>query len=244
MFSIEFIDETTSTNDAVRASNKPNHVIVAAKQTKGRGQKGNTWESEEGKNLTFSTLIIPDFLSLTEQFYISKTVSNSLVITLKRYGIPAQVKWPNDIYVGSKKICGILIENDVTASGKILRSTIGVGLNVNQTEFLSDAPNPISMKQVAEKDFDIENILTTFTKVLELQYKTLEAGYLHEIDTYYENNLYLLNQWAPFKEGGKAFNGKIVKVKSTGELLVEKDNGEISSYIFKEIEYEINNIKS
>ncbi|MFI3267548.1 MAG: biotin--[acetyl-CoA-carboxylase] ligase [Rikenellaceae bacterium] len=239
MFSIEFIAETTSTNDAVKSKNEPNLIIAARKQTCGRGQKGNFWESEEEKNLTFSTIIKPDFLTLADQFYISKIVSNSLVITLKRYGIPAQVKWPNDIYVGDKKICGILIENDVTASGKMLRSTIGVGLNVNQTEFLSDAPNPVSMKQLKNADFDLQEVLSVFSKVLDLQYKTLEAGYMREIDTYYENNLYRLNEWALFKEDDVEFKGKIIKVQPTGELIIEKESGESSSYIFKEVEYVI-----
>lgn len=240
MFSIEFIAETTSTNDAVKTINKPNLIVAATKQTSGRGQKGNVWESEEGKNLTFSTFITPEFLNLSEQFYISKIVSNSLVITLKRFGMPAKVKWPNDIYVEDKKICGILIENNVTASGKILCSTIGVGLNVNQTEFMSDAPNPVSMKQLKDTDFELNEVLTIFSKVLELQYKTLEAGYMREIDTFYENNLYRFNQWALFKEKCEEFKGKIVKIQPTGELIVEKESGENFSYIFKEIEYVIN----
>ena len=156
-FKVIHIDETDSTNRWLRAymqaprplvpegsypeSGEQAVVVVAEYQTAGKGCGENSWESERGKNLTFSVLLHPTEISANCQFRISEAVSVVLCETIERFGVQkTSIKWPNDIYVGDRKICGILIENMLW--GRIIdESIVGIGLNVNQKAFLSDAPN-------------------------------------------------------------------------------------------------------
>ena len=145
---IIWLERVDSTNDEARRhiSEIDNLSVVSAlEQTKGRGQRGNRWSSQPGENLTFS-LVVKDFrIKANEQSAISQATALSLVDLLSRHEIKARIKWPNDIYAGDEKICGILIENSLKGS-EIDWSIIGIGLNVNQTAFPEDLPNPTSMK--------------------------------------------------------------------------------------------------
>ena len=145
---IIWLERVDSTNDEARRhiSEIDNLSVVSAlEQTKGRGQRGNRWSSQPGENLTFS-LVVKDFrIKANEQSAISQATALSLVDLLSRHEIKARIKWPNDIYAGDEKICGILIENSLKGS-EIDWSIIGIGLNVNQTAFPKDLPNPTSMK--------------------------------------------------------------------------------------------------
>ena len=145
---IIWLERVDSTNDEARRhiSEIDNlSVLSALEQTKGRGQRGNRWSSQPGENLTFS-LVVKDFrIKANEQSAISQATALSLVDLLSRHEIKARIKWPNDIYAGDEKICGILIENSLKGS-EIDWSIIGIGLNVNQTAFPEDLPNPTSMK--------------------------------------------------------------------------------------------------
>ena len=145
---IIWLERVDSTNDEARRhiSEIDNLSVVSAlEQTKGRGQRGNTWLSLAGENLTFS-LIVKDFrIKSNEQSAISQATALSLTKLLGRYGIEARIKWPNDIYTGDNKICGILIENSLKGM-EIDWSIIGIGLNVNQTSFPEHLPNPTSMR--------------------------------------------------------------------------------------------------
>lgn len=119
-------------------------VWIADFQTAGRGQRGNSWESRKGENLTFSILFKPEFLPPHKQFLISQVCAVGTYRYLTEKGMPARIKWPNDIYIGNKKICGMLIENSISGD-KLSVSIAGIGLNLNQTHFASDAPNPTSL---------------------------------------------------------------------------------------------------
>ena len=145
---IIWLERVDSTNDEARRhiSEIDNLSVVSAlEQTKGRGQRGNRWSSQPGENLTFS-LVVKDFrIKANEQSAISQATALSLVDLLSRHEIKARIKWPNDIYAGDNKICGILIENSLKGM-EIDWSIIGIGLNVNQTAFPEDLPNPTSMK--------------------------------------------------------------------------------------------------
>ena len=145
------LDQAESTHMLLKSQEyadlEPYTMVMARRQTKGRGQRGNSWESEDGKNLTFSMKARPDWLHPSRQFAISEATSIAIVTLLKEYGIAASVKWPNDIYVGHRKICGILIDHSLQGM-EITGSVISAGLNVNQIRFLSDAPNPVSMLQL------------------------------------------------------------------------------------------------
>ncbi len=129
-------------------------VAVTDHQTSGRGQRGNTWEAEPGKNLTFSMLFKPEGVAPSGQFFISEAVCLGIVDTLRRY-LPhpetVKVKWPNDVYAGDRKICGILIEHSLESASAIRHTIAGIGLNVNQKEFHSSAPNPVSMFNLTGK---------------------------------------------------------------------------------------------
>ena len=148
----ERLQETTSTNDYLKQRCKEDkakefYTVIAECQTNGKGQRGNCWESEEGKNLTFSTVIYPTALEAKKHFIISAIASYAVYDALAQYTSGFSIKWPNDLYWHDKKIGGILIENDM--EGKyITQSIIGIGINVNQLNFLSDAPNPVSLAQI------------------------------------------------------------------------------------------------
>ena len=165
--------ELSSTNDqATQPSYHEGDVIWAERQSAGRGQRGHSWESEEDKNLTFSVLLEPTFLAPQDQFMLLRVIALSMVDTLLQFGIEARIKWTNDIYVGDKKIVGILMEHKL--QGSILsRAIAGIGINVNQREFSPKLPNPTSMALLKGKVFDREQVLgslqspiTNFARVM------------------------------------------------------------------------------
>lgn len=169
---------STNSDPAVLDPEAPHGLVVAAReQTAGRGQRGNTWESGPGLNLSFSIVLRPAGIHPARQFCISEAVALAVAETveeeLRRNGVgdPVYVKWPNDIYVGDRKICGILIENTVTGT-HIDKSIVGIGLNVNQREFHSDAPNPVSLIQLTARHTPLEPLLDRLTTRL----LTLSAG--------------------------------------------------------------------
>lgn len=145
---------TTSTNDDAR-SDRYGHfdVVWAERQSAGRGQRGHTWLSDEGLNLTFSVVLTPRFLPITEQFLISEVVALALVDTLREYGIECRIKWTNDIYALNSKIVGVLIEHAL-AGNSLMRTIVGIGINVNQRTFAAELPNPASMASLTGKEFD------------------------------------------------------------------------------------------
>ncbi|MEG1635370.1 MAG: biotin--[acetyl-CoA-carboxylase] ligase [Rikenellaceae bacterium] len=237
MINIIYNDSVSSTNDLAAACNEPWSVFIAEQQTKGRGQRGNTWESEPKKNLTFSITLMPEFLTASQQFYLSKIVSLAVVYTLEDIDINAKIKWPNDIYVDDKKICGILIENSITTQGTILKCIAGVGINVNQTEFKSSAPNPISIINILGEEQNRNTLLNDFALHLLKLYNFLAVEERALIDTEYINYLYRHNETHTYKDKSGVFSGKIIAVHPQGELIVEKDSSTRESYLFKEIEF-------
>ena len=173
---IYHFDITASTNDDARDEKyHEGDVVWADFQTAGRGQRGHVWHSQKGENLTFSVVLEPLFVPIAEQFLVSEVVALSLVDMLAEYGIEAKIKWTNDIYVGDKKLVGILIEHSL-APKSLRRTIVGVGINVNQTEFDSALPNPVSMAQLLGKKLDAEGILKCFLKHLQLNYELLRKG--------------------------------------------------------------------
>ena len=153
------IAETTSTNDdAKRPEYRHGDIVWAERQTAGRGQRGHSWTSPEGENLTFTLVLEPVFLPVGEQFLLSEAVTLALTDTFAAFGIDARIKWTNDIYVGDKKLVGILIEHSY--SGPTLARTIaGIGINVNQRAFDPALPNPVSMAVASGRTFDRREVL-------------------------------------------------------------------------------------
>ena len=239
---IRLISKTDSTNKYTIRKLADNEieegaVFLAHEQTKGRGQMNNRWESEPRMNLTFSIFLRPEFLPVNQQFMISKIVCLGLKNFLQHHiDESVTVKWPNDIYVNDKKICGILIENAVMNS-RICYSVVGIGLNVNQVSFHPDLPNPVSMKMITGKDFKTDELLSDLLKEIDYYYTLLKSGLAKEINTSYRNSLYMLEIVGVFRDKDHQFHGVIKGINNIGQLVVEDTEGVSMAYHFKEIEF-------
>ena len=238
-FKIIHIDETDSTNRWLKENGEGTMVAVADYQTAGKGCGTNSWESERGKNLTFSMLIHPTDIPASQQFRITEVVSVALCEVLERYLLTVpelaeglSIKWPNDIYMGDKKICGVLIENRLQGN-VIVDSIIGIGLNVNQTEFVSDAPNPVSLRQLLGREIDREALLHDFLETLETV-SSSETTY-----SAYRNKLFRMGKQAVFSDETGRFEGTIQDVETDGRLLIKDLSGQARRYAFKEVQFVI-----
>ncbi|MBQ4161849.1 MAG: biotin--[Parabacteroides sp.] len=207
-------------------------------QTAGRGQAGNFWESEEGKNLLFSLLVYPDFLPANQQFLISQIVSLSVKKVLERYIKEVRVKWPNDIYWKEQKICGILIENDLMGEW-MSRSVIGVGLNVNQEKFHSDAPNPVSLFQITGKKYKRDELLEDFLHVFFDYYTLLLQERIDEIRTAYVEALFHGDGYYGYTDRNGTFEAVVYSIEPTGHLILQLRTGELRRYAFKEVAFDV-----
>ncbi len=215
-------------------------IVLADYQTHGRGQGINSWESEPGKNLTFSILLKPHFLKASGQFYISKVISLALADFISLFIDNVFIKWPNDIYVGDSKIGGILIENSI--DGQYISQTIaGIGININQKKFSTSVPNPISLSLLTNLEYDIVDLLDTLTDIIEYRYKMLKEREYLTLDENYTGFLYKFGQKAQFKTGNEIFTGTITGVESTGELIISDDKAVIRSFTYKEVTFLIEN---
>ena len=241
------VRETASTNTYVSGVKNilpDGTVVYTQNQTAGRGQRGNSWESEPGKNLTLSMLLKGMSLPAKEQFYISEAVSLAIVDVLNRYAEGFSIKWPNDIYYYDSKICGILIENTLLGS-TISHSIAGVGLNVNQEKFVSDAPNPISLFNILGSETDCETILreigdTIYSKA-QILYGDIDRSKLEKMHQQYLENLYRKDdEFYKFKlPDGTVTEARILDVAPDGMMSVEYRSGEVKGYYFKEIAFVI-----
>jgi BirA family biotin operon repressor/biotin-[acetyl-CoA-carboxylase] ligase len=231
-FKIIHIEETDSTNRWLKAHGEGTMVVVADYQTAGKGCGTNSWESERGKNLTFSMLIHPTDIPASQQFRITEVVSVALCEVLEQYIGDVSIKWPNDIYMGDKKICGVLIENRLQGN-VIVDSIIGIGLNVNQTEFVSDAPNPVSLRQLLGREIDREALLHDFLETLETV-SSSETTY-----SAYRNKLFRMGKQAVFSDETGRFEGTIQDVETDGRLLIKDLSGQARRYAFKEVQFVI-----
>ena len=249
-FKVIHIDETDSTNRWLRENTPPlpaeEYVVTAEYQTAGKGCGSNSWESERGKNLTFSVLLHPTEIRAKWQFQISEAVSVALCETLERLFSPLSpsdgspdsgeqevtIKWPNDIYVGDRKICGILIENRLKGS-TITDSIVGIGLNVNQREFLSDAPNPVSVYQLTGEETDREALLQAFlkelSKAMEMEPEALSQAY--------HRRLYRREGMHRFSDSQGEFEAKVLNVLDDGRLVLLDAEGKARMYAFKEVAF-------
>lgn len=238
---IKKIQRTDSTNNYATGQVYENEVeegtvFLAYDQTAGRGHFANKWESEAGRNLTFSIFLRPDFLPMHKSYLLSKVVCLGLESSLCRLIDDVKIKWPNDIYVDDRKICGILIENGIM-NGKIKQSIIGIGLNVNQERFYSDAPNPVSLKMITEKIFDLDSLLADLLQSIDYFYKKLIDGEFDYLDQEFLKRLYRLEEWHSFKDEKHYYTGKIIGVNKIGQLKIQEKDGLIHEYHFKEVAY-------
>jgi len=231
------LDQVGSTNNYTSEFLRQNvmqegAIVLANHQNEGKGQRGNLWLSNPNENLTFSIYIKPVFIPTSMQFVLNKWVSLSIVYCLRKEGIAASVKWPNDIYVEDKKIGGILIENSVSSG--INHSIIGIGLNVNQKEF-NNLPKASSIINITGKVFDLESLLEKMCVSLEQNYLRIKVN-LSALDEEYLSAMYQHEKFAMFRDESGSFLGKITGVSAIGQLEIET-NEEIKSYYFKEVEF-------
>lgn len=238
------LDETLSTNAELRrlqmeGSLPEGSVVMAEFQIAGRGQVGNSWHSARGKNLLLSFLLYPHSVKAKDQFIISQIVSMALKNVLDGYMSNVTIKWPNDIYWNDKKIAGILIENSL--SGQHIEHTIvGIGLNVNEKNFPSVLPNPVSLSQVVGFDIDRELLFTSLHIEILRLYDAMERGEIAPIELKYMQSLYRKDghHWFVDKDG--CFKASIKTVLSSGHLvLTAYPELEERVYAFKEIAFEM-----
>ena len=244
---IIWVDETDSTQEEVRR-HIPDYVnlsVTAAEyQTAGRGQRGNTWLSCKGMNLTFSMLLrfgedgFPP-LKASDQFLITRAATLGVTDYLESKRVVSKIKWPNDIYVGKRKICGMLIEN-ILDEGCISCSIVGIGLNVNQIEFPGELANPTSLCMVSGVEYDPRQELPILAGYLVNRFDSI----LGQPDddpgkTEYENRLFRKGVFHEYVlcSDGTVFEGRILGVNKDGKLLLEKRKGEHNEFAFKEISY-------
>jgi BirA family biotin operon repressor/biotin-[acetyl-CoA-carboxylase] ligase len=241
MFNIIRLRETASTNNYLRellASSREQLsegvVISADFQTRGRGQVGNIWESEDGKNLLFSMLLFPSSIEANQQFVLSKMVSLAVTGVLKEEIDDVFIKWPNDIYWRDKKIAGILIENDLCGSN-IQYCVIGIGLNINQESFVSNAPNPVSLRQITGKTYDREDLLKRIVKRIYMLYIQLLREELNCFDEEYKKALYRHDGLHEYRANDENFKASIVDILPSGHLVLQTENGTQRTFAFKEV---------
>jgi len=235
---IDYRATVGSTNDAVAAPGyRSGDLVLAETQSAGRGQRGNRWSSAGGENLTFSQLHEPNGLPAERQFYLSKALSLTLADTLTASGLTARIKWPNDIYLGNRKVAGLLIENDLVGA-TIRRSILGVGLNVNQTRFDPSLPNPTSMAVEAGRPLSRAGVLADYLRAAAEWFGRLAAEDWAAIDTRYLDSLYRRTGEHLFSEpGGEPFAARVETVAPAGELILVRGDGSRKAYLFKEIEF-------
>ena len=254
-----FIDETHSTSSLLRETyddNLPHLFTIRTDfQTAGRGQAGNSWESEKGKNLLFSTLLRYPEVEAADQWRLSMLVAVAVreaiasILSPIAYRLsPITIKWPNDIYYNDQKLVGILIENTLSG-GHIAYNIAGIGINVNQTQWLSNAPNPMSMKQITGEEYDVENLLNAFLEAIQ----RWETASMEQLREEYIKHLYRRTGWHPYLErevsvaptniqlsaqaADGVFLAQWVDITPQGEWVLRLKSGEEKRYHFKQIRF-------
>jgi BirA family biotin operon repressor/biotin-[acetyl-CoA-carboxylase] ligase len=211
-------------------------IVFTNYQSAGKGYSGNVWESGDSKNLLISVILYPDFLKPLDQFNISMAISLGICDFLRRVIPDCSVKWPNDIYINNDKIAGILIESAII-DDKFEYSIAGIGLNINQEKFISQAPNPVSLKMITGNTFDLPDSLARLAEDLDKRYKQLISGDNMKIRKDYESMLYRINRWSEFRDINGIFTGRILTIGDYGSLKIETSGGKIREYSFKEVEF-------
>lgn len=240
---IKRLDVVDSTNRYVRdeADNlwvpgKDIVVVTAVHQTAGRGQRGNAWQSQSGKNLLLSILLRPGCaLEVSGQFLLSQAVALSIHSAMKCYGIETRLKWPNDVYAGNRKLAGILVELDYSGAF-VEQAIVGIGLNVNQTEFPPMDRVPVSMKMLLGRDIPVEDVLRDVLCLFNHYYNELLWGNKKAISAEYRELLLGLGEQREFIDSGGSFTATIEGVEPCGRLLLRRSDGSLSRYCFKEVE--------
>lgn len=227
------LPEVDSTNNYLRLHRADDCLLVTAdRQTAGRGSGHNHWESAAGQNLVLSLLLHPRHVEAARQFVITEAMSLAVCEAMP---VASTIKWPNDIYVGDRKLAGMLIEN--TLRGMAIEDCIvGLGLNVNQRQFLSDAPNPTSLAIATGRTYDREPLLASILHSLDA-YMELTASDPQRLHRLYLARLYRKGREALYADAGGPFRATLTDVEPTGRLVLTDDAGRRRTYDFKQVQY-------
>lgn len=237
------LDSTNTYAKLLLAKSNPidGTAIYADYQTAGRGQFGSSWQSSAKENILLSVILYPKFLLVDQQFCLHQVVALAVYDLLSTYLLPIdalKVKWPNDIYYQDQKLGGILIENEL--KGAYLENTvIGLGLNINQTDFPLSLQQATSLQLQTGSHYDLTELIGEFCWYLEQRYLQLRAGQYSTLETQYLQLLYGYQEWRRFQDAqtGEYFRGKIIGLDSQGLLQVQRAIG-TKAYSFKELIFE------
>ena len=238
---IKWFEEVDSTNNELLRHIRDYDnlsVIAAVSQTAGRGQRGNRWLSKPGDNLTFSMLIRPQGLPVREVMVLTCLATLAVRDTLRGEGVPAVIKWPNDIYVGKKKICGMLVENGLDGTD-IDWSVIGIGINLNQTEFPGELLNPTSLKRLTGRSYELDPFLEKVCREIEkLLPGLVSMEGRNGLREAYERDLFQKDIDASYRDlsTGEEFTGVLRGITPEGLVRIEAE-GQERTFGFKEVGY-------
>lgn len=237
-----WLDEVDSTNswlDREAAGLDDPVMVVARSQTAGHGQRGNGWESAPGENLTLSVLWRPENFRAADQFAISEATALAVVDFLAVHGIEAKVKWPNDVYVADGKICGILIRHALSGN-EISHSILGIGINVNQTRFVSDAPNPVSMSMISGESYDVALLAGELAGCIGRRLSCIYGAARQTLHEEFLRHLWRADgAFYPFRdaESGEFFEAAVSDVDTQGVLCLSLRDAGRRYYRFKEVAF-------
>ncbi|MCX6197771.1 MAG: biotin--[acetyl-CoA-carboxylase] ligase [Bacteroidetes bacterium] len=235
---LESVDSTNNYAKDLLAKEKPveGTIVLAREQHSGRGQMGNVWQTEAGKNLTLSVILYPDFLDADKQFYLNMAISMAVKDFCESVlNDEIKIKWPNDIYHRDNKLGGILIENTISGN-RISSSVVGIGINVNQQEFDASLPNPISLFQISNAEYKMESLVELLGSFIEKYYLQLRQLHFNFLDKAYTVALFRYQQTHEFKKGEQVLRGEINGVAKDGKLILHA-NGKEMRFGFKEVEF-------
>ena len=234
------LDQVDSTNAHLINMLKSEDVlegtsVVTDFQLDGRGQRGKGWSAQQGKSLCFSIVLYPDFIAPNGQFTLNMMISVALLKALKTYVEDLSIKWPNDIYYGEQKLAGILIQN-IIAAEKIDNSVVGIGVNVNETSFPDDLPNPVSLNNILDVDLEIEQVHQRIVAEIQILYDHLKMVDFQLIQNFYLDHLFGLNVEREYVVGEIKHIGSIAGISAQGKLQVFMGQ-DIKEFQFGDIEY-------
>jgi BirA family biotin operon repressor/biotin-[acetyl-CoA-carboxylase] ligase len=235
------LESVPSTNDYLKElsakQKKPEGFAVFSKtQTKGKGQKENRWETEKGKNIALSMLFYPEFLPINRSFLLSEAIALGVKDAIEEESLQIEIKFPNDIYHKNQKLGGILMENEIIGT-KITSTIAGIGLNVNQETFPKYIPNPISLKQILNREITVETLLEKLISQIKQRYSLLKNGNTAKIIRDYHDALYRKSGIFQYQDKNSRFKAETVKVSDNGILYLKTTEKEERKYACKEIKF-------
>lgn len=236
---LTYLPSCHSTNDIAaqlgrEGAIQEGHVIITDFQSAGRGQRESRWVSDSGQNFLFSIYLQPHFLAIEEQFSLSMAMALAVRDFLQQFTSTITVKWPNDVYIGASKCAGMLIENTV-GSGAIKRSVVGIGININQLEF--EHSRITSLRLQTGQEYHLNVLLPSLLKQIENHYLVMQKVSFNELKETYLHALLGYNTKRAFKDINGHFNATIIDVTPQGMLVIERENGTITTHGLKELEW-------